>query len=338
MRVTVFFMIVICLLTAGSMALVAKESVSSSRVLRLEFQREKGFLEISAIIDGKTLNSRIEDKGKQLTRRMNQLNTMLENYGKHGDGEFRTELTELGSLVFGPFEAVIAKADTVAIGIAADMTRFPFEHLHFQGKPLGLQKPVVVYFDQLSAPPFSFVRIKSALVLADLTADPQEACRKAAKNFKNADYNSLDDVETDYLKELEEHDLLLVSAHGDVSFGNEDCIEYDEESFYPKSWAKVAPKLAYFDSCQVGASFAFVDAFREAGTQYFLAPITSNEAGNSSTMTIENFFAGLKAGESPENALFQAKVQMFDHYSAAGKNSYGRLLYYSMPFRVYRLN
>lgn len=311
---------------------------SGSRVLRLEFRRRKGFLEMRAGDEMAASNHSLNDAGKKLTRRMNRLNTMLENYGRHGDEEFKTELKELGAIFYDPVKSAILEADIVAIGISPEIIRFPFEHLYFQEKPLGLQKPIVVYFPPLPAQSFSFAGIKSAQVLADLTADPEEACRTVAKRLRNAEYRSLDDIDTDFLMALAPHDLLLASVHGSISFDEADCIEYDEESIYPKSWAKTAPMLAYFDSCQVGVSNAFVETFKAAGTQYFIAPITSNEAGNSSTRTIENFFAGLIAGESPERALFQTKLRLFDHYSAGKKSSYGELLYRVMPFRAYRLN
>jgi hypothetical protein len=331
-------MILVCVSFAGPLEGGEKWKAASGGMVRLEFQRQKGVLEMRAFTGRAPLISRLNDEEKKLTRRMNQLNTKLENYGKHSDEEFQGELNELGALFFGPVQDAILKADVVAIGMSPTMIRFPFEHLHIQGKPLGLQKPVVVYFDHLPASSFSYESLRSALALADLTADPEEACRKAAKRFRNPEYHSLDDIDSEELESLKRHDLLLVSAHGDISFGEDDCIEYDEESYAPKTWAQVRPMLAYFDSCQVGTSREFIEAFRKAGTQYFVAPVTSNEAGNSSTRTINFFFAGLEAGQSPEHALFQAKLQLADHYSAARQSPYGKFLYRVMPFRVYRLN
>lgn len=312
-------------------------AASRCEVLRLKFAQEKGFLVLEAITDAGTKKFRIEDVKGKLSRRMNHLNTMLENYDEHSDERLRSELHELGELIYGPVKEVILQAEEVAIGITPGMIRFPLEHLYFQGKPLSLQKPVLFYFDPLPTSKFSHEILQSAQIIADLTADPEEACRKVAKKFKNADYRSLDTVKTGFIRNLKAHDLLLVSAHGDISYGEDDCIEFDEESFYPESWAKVTPKLAYFDSCQVGASAAFVKAFKRAGTMYFLAPITSNQAGDSSTKTISYFFESLMNGDSPERALHQAKIRLYKHYS--GKNiSYGALLYRAMPFRVYRLN
>lgn len=310
---------------------------SRREVLRLKFVQEKGGIGWEATTTAGTKKIRIEEGKGKLSHRMNRLNTMLENYGQHSEEKFRSELRELGEWVYGPVKEELLQAEEVAIGITPGMIRFPFEHLYFEGKPLGLQKPVVFYFDPFPTSKFSHENLRSAQMIADLTADPEEACKKAAKQFKNADYRSLDTGKTGFIRNLKPHDLLLVSAHGDISYGEDDCIEFDEESFYPESWAKVAPKLAYFDSCQVGASAAFVKAFKKAGTQYFLAPITSNEAGDSSTKTIRYFFESLMNGDSPERALHQTKIRLYQHYS--GRDiSYGYFLYRVMPFRVYRLN
>ena len=77
-------------------------NASGSRVLCLEFQRRKGFLEMRADDAGAASNHSLNDAGKKLTRRMNRLNTMLENYGRHGDEEFKTELEELGAIFYDP--------------------------------------------------------------------------------------------------------------------------------------------------------------------------------------------------------------------------------------------
>jgi len=300
-------------------------SVVNSRVLRLNFTQEKGFLIMHTITDAGTNSFRMKDDKGKLTRRMNQLNKMLENYDQHTDEAFRSELDQLGALIYAPLKESIIQADEVAIGITFSMIRFPFEHLFFEGKPLCLQKPIVIYFDQLPAQQFSYGNIKSAQLIADLTADPEEACRKVATKLNNADYRNIAKVKPSFIKNLKRHDLLLVSAHGEISYGEEDCIEFNEESFYPESWVKASPMLAYFDSCQVGSSYAFVKAFKNAGTLYFLAPITSNEAGNSSTKTISYFFENLINGDSPERALHQAKIRLYKHYSANSDISYGKL-------------
>lgn len=313
-------------------------NAARSRVLRLDFSHEKGFLVMDATTDAGTNNFRLKDEKGKLTRRLNTLNELLENYNQHTDEVLRSELKQLGALIYGAVKESIAQADEVAIGITPAMIPYPFEHLYFEGKPLCLQKPIVFYFDSLPAQHFSYGNIKSAQVIADLTADPDEACRKVATKFNNADYRDIAKVNPSFIKNLKPHDLLLVSAHGEISYDEDDCIEFNDESFYPQSWAKTVPQLAYFDSCGVGASYEFLKTFKKAGTLYFLAPITSNEAGNSSTKTIRYFFENLIHGESPERALFKAKIHLFEHYSEGSNLSYGKLLYRSMPFRAYRLN
>lgn len=322
-------------IVGGMQAMAAEKNIST---LFLEFRQQSGYLEETAILGASRRSIRLNDGKGALNKRMVRLNTMLEKYSKQADDELEQELGELGDLLYEPISDSIDRCDTVAIRISFGMLRFPFEHLFYKGKPLGLQKPVFVHFDNLSTEPFSIKEIESSLILADLTADPEEACKDAAKKLPNAEYLDFADLEFRDLKRLRKHDLLLVSAHGDISFSDEDCIDFGEESVYPDSWAKVAPQLAYFDSCQLGVSREFISAFKDAGTRYLLAPVTSNEAGNSSTKTIEAFFAKLLAGESPERALFLAKTALYERFSHGKKISLGKLLYRALPFRVYRLN
>ena len=58
--------------------------------------------------------------------------------------------------------------------------------------------------------------------------------------------------------------------------------------FRAHSWPEtlVAPKLVYFDSCQLGINRGFLHSLHRSGTLYYVAP---NESGDSSTKTISSF-------------------------------------------------
>jgi len=311
---------------------------AKTSTLFLEFSKYDGYIEANSSFDGDKKSAELSDKDGALTKRMKRLYMMLQDYDKHSDDEFVKELQETGNIFYGPFHDAIEGAEVVAIRIPMSMTRFPFEQMYHDKKPLGLQKQIVVYSGKYPEEKLKFSDIETALVLADLTADPEKACKAMAKKLDDATYRDLAEVDKDYLKDLRAHDLLLVSAHGDVTFEEEDCIDIGKKEIYPDSWAKVAPELAYFDSCQLGASRDFIEAFQEAGTKYFVAPITSNEAGNSSTKTIKLFFENFMDGDTPEKAMLKAKTSLFELYSVDKDMSYGKLLYRVLPFRVYRLN
>ncbi len=72
-----------------------------------------------------------------------------------------------------------------------------------------------------------------------------------------------------------------------------------------------------------------------SGTTYAVAPILSNEAGDSSTGTIEIFFSELAKGIDPVKALFSARSALYERYAL---DDIQTALWRSFPFRVYRLN
>jgi hypothetical protein len=87
------------------------------------------------------------------------------------------------------------------------------------------------------------------------------------------------------LSSLKSVDILLISAHGDVQFANTDHMKMGEESLRSEHLSHLSPSLVYFDSCNLGVSAQFIQSFRDRGTQFYVAPIMGNEAGESSTKT-----------------------------------------------------
>jgi hypothetical protein len=79
----------------------------------------------------------------------------------------------------------------------------------------------------------------------------------------------------------------------------------------------------------------YLAAMRASGVKYFLAPMMSNEAGNSSTLTIKAFFRELAAGVDPVEALYRARREL---HAAFETEALRVLLWKAFPFRVYALN
>jgi hypothetical protein len=131
-------------------------------------------------------------------------------------------------------------------------------------------------------------------------------------------------------------DILLISAHGWIQKASEDFMGTGKERLRPESLSHLSPRLVYLDSCQLGISPQFIQSFRKRGTQFYVAPILSNEAGNSSTKTIAFFFERLKAGDTPSEALFYTRKKLYEFYGE--KEGFNKLLFRAYPFRVYALN
>lgn len=241
-------------------------------------------------------------------------------------------LEELGQAVLGPLDARIATASEIVIRVRSDRLLEPIDLLHWRGKPLWLQKPVVYELARHPVEARSWEpTLTTALLISDPTADPENAVG-AVKGQWTSTYFKSKKIRPKKLRNADPVDVLLVSAHGTATDEDENVEIGDGEEAYGEDFATVKPRLAYFDSCSMGSSPAFLKAFRKAGTEYYLAPIVSNEAGGSSTHTIRAFFAALSKGRTPVEALFDARRSLSKRY--AGPD----LLYKAFVFRIYRLN
>lgn len=240
-------------------------------------------------------------------------------------------LEEMGHAVLDRFDAELAAASVVVFRVKPERLVRPMDLLHWRGKPLYLQKPVMYELVDYPANERRWKAPATALLISDPTADPEDAVGECRGRWTSTYYKSKK-MRPKKLRKADPVDLLLVSAHGTVADGDENIEIGDGEEAYGEDFAAVKPRLAYFDSCSMGASPAFLEAFRAAGTEYYLAPIVSNEAGGSSTWTIREFFGALAKGRSPPEALFDARRALAARYRGAD------LLYKAFVFRIYRLN
>jgi hypothetical protein len=84
----------------------------------------------------------------------------------------------------------------------------------------------------------------------------------------------------------------------------------------PKIIEKIEAQIVYFDSCQQGSNMAFLKSFQDdSDVQFYLAPIISNDAGDSSTKTMVWFFKDLLHHGNPIQALFETRKYLFDFYT-----------------------
>lgn len=255
----------------------------------------------------------------------------LENDG-YDPARLDPVLDELGQALFRPLDDRIAAASEIVFRVRPDQLLQPIDLLHWRGKPLWLEKPVVFELERHPVRPKAWQGpLTTALLISDPTADPENAVGEVREQWTSTYYTSAK-IRPKKLRRADPVDVLLVSAHGTATDEDENVEIGDGEEAYGEDFATVKPRLAYFDSCSMGASPDFLKAFRKAGTEYYLAPIVSNEAGGSSTHTIRAFFGALRKGRSPVEALFDARRSLAQRY--AGPD----LLYKAFVFRIYRLN
>ncbi|HEY9601344.1 MAG TPA: hypothetical protein V6C85_07030 [Allocoleopsis sp.] len=248
---------------------------------------------------------------------------------------FETLLKNLGEKLFEPIRLLIESSSEIQFIISEDLIKIPFDLLYFNDEPLFLQRPITYSFAKVENQNFKFSQSLSALILSDKTADPDNGTYVLKKILPSSDYYDARDLNLKKLESVPNKDLILISAHGMITFTDQDYIALEDEQIYPYHLSRMVPKLIYIDSCQLGVSNAFIQSFRNAGTTYYIAPITSNEAGNSSTKTIELFFRAFREGYNPSVALFIARKKLDKYFEKT--NDLGLLLGRVFPFRLYQL-
>jgi hypothetical protein len=124
-----------------------------------------------------------------------------------------------------------------------------------------------------------------------------------------------------------------MSVHGRIETATcNSYIKINNEELSPAIFNQRKLKLIYFDSCHLGLGLNFVKKFHDLEAGYYLGPIISNEAGNSSTKTIKYYFENLHSS-NPVESLLKTK-QILKGYFPAGV----RELFSAAPFRIYKLN
>jgi len=111
------------------------------------------------------------------------------------------------------------------------------------------------------------------------------------------------------------------------------AIDINGKAVFPSAFPQKKLKLIYFDSCHLGKGKNFAEHFLSSVAEYYLGPITSNEAGNSSTKTILSYFKNLETN-NPVESLFKTKQEL----KAYSKGNLLVKLWFAAMFRLYKLN
>lgn len=246
-------------------------------------------------------------------------------------------LEEEGERLLGPFADRIAAARTLSFRIDRSLLKLPLDLLHLRGKPLFLTHRISYTVGRLGwRGPGRPAPSWAGLLISDESTDPQRAVLAIAQSFPASRQFDDAEIELDKLREMQPVDFVAVSGHGLVDGSGSGFVWLaNRQRLDPDSLAALRPKLVYYDSCNLGLSTAHLNALTGAGTSYAVAPILSNEAGDSSTATIEIFFSELARGTDPVEALFLARSELYERYAA---NDVRTRLWRAFPFRVYRLN
>lgn len=250
-------------------------------------------------------------------------------------------IEKLGVELLGPLAGKINGAACVVFQIQPAQMHFALDLLTVNAAPLFTQKPVGYSFK--SNADFSQQVVQSGgkgLIVRDPDTDPQDGAKMAHGYFPESKLLFMKQTGLRVFSGAR-YDFILISGHGAVTMpwdasddADDDSIGFNDDELTAEILGKARHKLVYLDSCQLGMSRDFIEAARDAGAKYYLAPIVSNEAGNSSTKTIKYFFGALRDGQPPIDALFTARKKLYNEFKGKPRE---KLLYYAFPFRVYGL-
>ena len=306
----------------------------------------KGALYLSLLQTGNQLSIRAELDGKyksftppkgaeEIAAQLIDLFSKIDK-GDTAKEEIIPALEKYGALFYSPIAELVDSSSEIQFVIPGRFLKFPLDLLYFKKKPLFLQKPVTYSFEKVGDGRFPLSIDRTALIISDKSTDPENGCQIVKDMLPSSSYYSMEEMSLARLRSTRTADILLISAHGMVQFANTDFMGMGFERLRPDNLSHINPHLVYFDSCNMGISAHFIQSFRERGTEFYVAPILSNEAGESSTKTIEYFFERLKAGDTPSRAMFYTRKKLFELYGE--KQGYNKLLFRAFPFRVYSLN
>lgn len=276
-----------------------------------------------------------EHQAAAIARRFSAIYEILEEKQTRRGDEFRDHVRELSQMLVAPFASLFRRASGLRFVLPEDLVRWPFDLLELDGQPLFLRVPVSYVLDDevpvFPGPP----PLGTGLVIADLTADPEEACKAVHGSLPRSEYLLIGQASNASVTDADAMDLLLISAHGTLEEDNSGEIDLNGDSLTADELAEIETTLVYFDSCGMGSNWDYVQTFYdEGGTRYYLAPMTSNDAGDSSTHTMIGFFKGLRNRQTPEVSLFETRQHLYSLYTRK-KLDPVVVLNKAFPFRLY---
>lgn len=337
------FCVLTVLLLAGVASASASASAAEAAALTIKVKKSDSGIEVVASIGERMkIYALYAASVRDLTRIYSTIECMDPGNCRgrqpwKTSAELEQSLKEQGARFFGRIAAEVRDASAIAFKVDPSLLQLPLDALYFDGKPLFVQKPVFFTVDEgvHEAKP---IQLKDArgLLVSDKTADPERGVFAVQKLLPKSKVLDIATFSFKTLAALEPQDFILISAHSSIGNGPEDYIGIaNGEMLTAPGLARLKPALVYFDSCKLGASPAFLAAFKKAGTKVLFAPALSNEAGYSSTRTIAAVFGNLARGADPVTALYRARAQLYDAYRT---DELPKLLWRSFPFRVYLLN
>lgn len=305
--------------------------------LLLEFWTEKNDFYMYAEAEDYEEEITLEGQASAIVKQFKKIYDILEEKQEDKVQEFEAAIQALSEQILTPFVSQLKQCDLVRFVVYEDLIRCAFDLLLFEGAYLFLQRPVCYQIDEGEGEDEPAIEVGSALLIADLSADPEQACREVAQLIPESEYAEVQDADMGMIKAAADQvDVLVISAHGDLEADNRGALYLNDDALSVTLIEKMEAWVVYFDSCQQGVNLAYLEAFQEeSDTQYYLAPIISNDAGDSSTKTMVWFFTGVIEHNDPIRGLFETRKRLYEHYRKQKNLDLVTSLNKAFAFRLY---
>ncbi len=303
----------------------------------LEFWTEDDDFHIYAEADEYEKEITLTGQAEEIVSHFDTIYEIVEEKKEGKEQKLRQSIESISAQLITPFAKQIQECSLVRFIVYEDLIRCAFDLLFHDNSPLFLQREICYQVAEGEGEDEPQIELTSALLIADLTADPEEACRQVAELIDESEYAEMENADLDMIKQAADQvDVLVVSAHGEIDEDNSGGVTINDETISPKLVGKLEAWIVYFDSCQQGANMDYIQSFQDnSEIQFYLAPIISNDAGDSSTLTMVWFFTAVLKHGNPILALHETRKRLFEFYTAKKKLSLITSLNKAFAFRLY---
>lgn len=232
--------------------------------------------------------------------------------------QLKAAVADLSTKLVAPAADLVQGTDHINFIVDKALVRCAFDLLENAGQPLYLTHKIT-YTSAGYRAKNPLHKARGGLFVADPTTDPEDGLKQASRKIAGSKWLAVKDASLKRLRSASKFDTLVISAHGDLDATNSGSMGINDEELDSDLFESVSAGLAYFDSCQMGVNWDFVETFQSERTaRYMLAPITSNDAGDSSTRTVMWFFESLQQSGDAAAALLKTRQRLFKQYTKEG--------------------
>lgn len=311
-------------------------SNQEAKYLYFDIQIDADTMNVTAQLGGTNQLLNLTEFKSEIESAFNDMYEIIKQVSESKDYRLSRDIEYLSRTLMEPFSAMLSQVTHIVFQIDEYSVRFALDLLHHNGTPLFLTHQITYTSTSFEIQTDPNVQVDKAYLVADFTCDPENGLRQVSNHLDNSLFHTMGESDLDTIIEHTlEKDILVISAHGRVEDDGTGSIEINDEELDTDLLEEIQVVLTYFDSCQTGVCWDFIETFtEEKSTHYYVAPIISNDAGDSSTKTVIWFFEHIKKSGNPADALYQTRKALYNFYTDKALNLV-TVLNKAFAFRLY---